>query len=154
MRHQSAAARAIRAAACVLMVAPACGRQERPLPPAPAVVNVVMREYAFDHDKPLLSPGRAAFRVQNRGRLAHQLILLSIPPDAPSVEELFGSAGKKLGLSPLAILPDQPAGDRSSFAYDLGPGRYAFVCILKIPEGGTHAERGMSSEFRVRGSSG
>ena len=111
-----------------------------------------MREYAFDH-VPGLPVGRAAFRVRNAGRLTHQLILLALPPDAPPVGQVFGGSSKHQGFSPLAILPSQPPGDRATFAYDFAPGRYALVCILKDPGSGTHAQQGMSSEFRV-GSSG
>ena len=50
----------------------------------------------------------------------------------------------------MASIRQQPPGDDEVFAVDLPPGRYGFLCFVEFPEGGTHAFRGMNSEFRVR----
>ena len=118
------------------------------MPPRPAVVPVVLREYRFDYEPPA-APGRVVFRVRNGGKLSHELLLLPLPEDFPPIrEQVRGKTRRAVGT--LAFL--KPLRPRRSgvFAVDLKPGRYAMVCLIEGPRGETHAMKGMTSEFRVR----
>jgi hypothetical protein len=46
-------------------------------------------------------------------------------------------------------MPARPPGSTTSVAVDLAPGRYGLVCFLPDPDGQQHAQKGMSSEFRI-----
>ena len=106
-----------------------------------------MREYAFDHP-PQVSAGRVVFRVRNVGRLTHELILVSLPPDVPPIAEQLRSENR-FGVDTIATLRNRAPGTADTFASDLTSGRYAFVCFLTDPDGVNHALKGMASEFRV-----
>ncbi|MGI8686640.1 MAG: hypothetical protein ACR2MO_16385 [Acidimicrobiales bacterium] len=118
-----------------------------PLPPSPAVVPVTMEEYRFGHPS-TTTRGRAVFRVRNAGRSPHQLALVPLPEDFPPIaEQVAGS--KRRFVEALARTRKVPPGQRTSFAVDLSPGRYALICFLADPDGVPHANKGMASELRV-----
>lgn len=106
-----------------------------------------MREYGFDHATQLAA-GRLVFRVTNSGTIPHSLVLVALPEDVPPIGEQLRS-GNRRGVSTFAQVPQRPPGSRDTFAVDLIPGRYAFVCFVTDPDGVSHALKGMSSELRV-----
>ncbi len=107
-----------------------------------------MSEYRFAH-APLVSRGRAMFRVHNTGNLDHQLILVDLPDDLPgSFDEQLRSATRRVVLT-VTTLPQMKPEERTIFAVDLAPGRYGFVCFLPDADG-THALKGMNSDLRVQ----
>jgi len=111
------------------------------------VVNVSMTEYGF-HYNGVIPRGRVVFNVTNAGHEDHKLTLVYLPDDVPPImEQLHGD--ERRVVDPLAGTVQRPPGSRDSFAVDLSQGRWAFICFLLKPDGRTHAELGMASEFRV-----
>ncbi len=107
-----------------------------------------MSEYKFDMDG---SPpgGRVVFRARNLGRLDHELVLVALPEDLPPIQEQLRSDERRPASS-IARIPPRVSGSTGTFAVDLSPGRYAFVCFVVDADGQQHARKGMSAEFRVR----
>lgn len=144
-RHRLVTATAVISVGTVLS---ACASGSRPLPPGPAQVDVVMREYAFEFTPPRRA-GRIVFRARNAGRADHELKLLVLPEDVPQIGEQLRSSGRRLVPS-VATMLVRPPGRTGSFAVELTPGRYALVCFAADPDGVQHAHKGMASEFRLR----
>lgn len=89
------------------------------------------------------------FHARNSGRVKHEVVLAVLPPDVPPIaEQVKGSTRRS--LTSFATLPARRPGERSAFAVDLAPGRYALLCFLRGSDGIPHARKGMASEFRVR----
>lgn len=135
-----------------LLVASGCTSATTPGPPLPTgapVIDVTMREFAFDHTSDIPA-GRVVFRVQNSGESVHRLSMFPLPEDLPAIDaQLRGT--ERRAITPFAAIYDKAPGKGGTFAVDLVPGqRYAFVCFV-VDEGGSHALKGMSSEFRAKG---
>lgn len=105
-----------------------------------------MRECGFAFD-PVIHPGRVVFRVHNTGRLQHELVMVPLPKDFHFHPDQ--SASTRTGLSTLAILARRQPGQDGTFAADLTPGRYGFVCFVTDADGVQHYFKGMTSEFTV-----
>lgn len=119
----------------------------RPLPPAPAELDVRMTEYRFEH-VPTIPPGRVVVEARNEGRERHSVTLARLPEDVPPIlEQLRGESRRS--VETVAQVMDRPPGTRAAFAVDLAPGRYALLCFVRFPDGTTHAFQGMATEFRV-----
>ncbi len=147
--------RRVQAAAAVVFVLPlsTAGCSSVPhttnvgLPPGPEVVNVTMREFAFDLDRPVPT-GRVVFRVANHGRVAHSLTVIPIPDDLPPLDAQLHGDSRQV-TSPFAGIPSQGPGASDSFAVDIQPHqRYGFICLLRDPDGSSHALKGMNLEFK------
>ncbi|HVL05109.1 MAG TPA: hypothetical protein VM388_03925 [Acidimicrobiales bacterium] len=106
-----------------------------------------MTEYRFEHQVEI-PPGRTVFRVVNAGAEPHSLVLVELEADVPPIDEQLRSPNRR-GAPTYAQVPERPPGSRDTFAVDLGPGRYAFICFVRGPDGVPHSLKGMSSEFRV-----
>lgn len=93
--------------------------------------------------------GRVVFNVRNAGSQVHRVALVFLPDDVPPIlRQLRGS--ERVVVDELASVPNRPPGSTDSFAVNLDRGRWAFLCFVVDPDGKTHAEKGMASEFRVR----
>ena len=106
-----------------------------------------MAEYRFDHQAEI-PPGRTVFRVVNAGAESHSLVLVGLEEDVPPIDEQLRSPNRR-GAATYAQVPERPPGSRDTFAVDLEPGRYAFICFVRGSDGISHSLKGMSSEFRV-----
>ena len=106
-----------------------------------------MTEYRVAH-QPEIPPGRTVFRVVHAGAEPHTLVLVSLAEDVPPIDEQLRSPDRR-GAATFAQLPERPSGSRDTFAVDLEPGRYAFICFIRGTDGVSHSLKGMSSEFRV-----
>lgn len=138
------------ALAVVVLVA-SCGRQDHrgpALPASPPVIDVVQLEYRFEHTGSI-PRGRVVIRAANHGRLAHDLTLARLPPDFPPIDEQLQGSARRVVPTVASLLAHQP-GTTGTFATDLSPGRYAFICFVEDADGVRHSVKGMSSEFRVR----
>jgi uncharacterized cupredoxin-like copper-binding protein len=135
-------------AAVLLASASSCSGSSRSFPPPARTVHVDMREYRFDYRKSFRA-GRTVVRVRNRGELVHQLVLINLPADVPPLDTQLRS-GERRVVPTIVDVQARPPGATGSFAVDLDPGRYGFVCFVQDPDGRQHAQKGMSSEFRVR----
>lgn len=149
VRDRVRAALATGALVAGLGLAAACSPRAgaAPLPPRPATVDVAMREFAFENP-PVVARGRAVFRVHNAGSMVHELILVALPPDTLPIAEQLRS-DSRVGVETLVTFRNRAPGSDGAFASDLSPGRYAFICFITEPDGTSHADKGMSSEFRV-----
>ena len=113
----------------------------------PTVVDVAMDEYNFHFDDGEIAAGLAVFRAENRGELKHELVLVRVPPNAPSIEKMIDSGRM---LETLAHLAPRPPGEKGVFAVDLGTGRYGMLCFVSDAGGEAHIKKGMHAEFTVR----
>jgi hypothetical protein len=135
------------AASVAVLTTSACG-SGAPLPPTPPTVEVKMREYRFEFPASI-PKDRVNVRVVNAGRLPHELALIPLPPGFPPIREQLRGRARR-AVDTLAGVPVLRPGDTDTFAVDFAPSRYALVCFRVDPDGGSHALKGMASEFRVR----
>jgi len=126
-----------------------CAKTTAPeLPRSAGVVKVAMREFGYEYNK-TVPRGRVIFRVHNAGRMQHDLVMWKLPEDLPPLDTQLRSNVRR-GVETVRLLPVFDPGDTTSFAADLEPGRYGFVCFIPDTNGATHALRGMNSEFRIK----
>ena len=125
-----------------------CERSERALPPGPATVQVTMSDNRFGY-RPPRATGRVVFEARNEGRVDHELVLVIVPEDLPPLDAQLRSGSRRV-IATLAGVPRRQPGRRGAFAVDLEPGRYGIICFIEDADGVQHAQKGMSSEFRVR----
>ncbi len=133
-------------ALALLVVTVSCG-DESSFPAQPATVDVSMSEYRFDYEG-TFPAGRTVVNARNDGQLRHQVVLVYLPPELPPIGQQLQS-GERAVVPTVVNLPEQAPGERGSFAVDLDPGRYAFLCFVTDPDGTQHARKGMNAEFSV-----
>lgn len=91
--------------------------------------------------------GPVVFRINNDGRLKHELFLLRLPKDLKgTLDEQLHRKEQRVALPVASTLPRLPR-QSSTFAVDLSPGRYGLVCFIKDEDGEQHALKGMNAEF-------
>jgi hypothetical protein len=134
------------AVALTLFVLAAC-TPPAPLPPAPVELRLELDEYSFELSG-TPEPGRVVVEVDNVGALDHEVVLVILPEDVPPILEQLRSEQRRT-VATLAYLPPRAPGERGSFALDLEPGRYAFLCFVQDDDGPSHALKGMALELRV-----
>ncbi len=146
MNARRSARHIVRVASISLLVS-ACGGSVA-LPPSATVIDVTMTEYHYKlrSDAPA---GRAVFRVFNAGHLDHNLTLERLPTDFPPIDVQLHSSTRR-GAPAVAIMPTLRPGQRTAFAADLVPGRYAILSSVKGGDGVADLLKGMSAEIRVR----
>ena len=116
-----------------------------PLPPSYAEVR--LQPYRFEH-APQVPPGRVVFVVRNLDTVVHELVLVALPEDFPSIQEQLRDEERR-GVDTLVVMHDRAPGSRGVFATELNPGRYGFLCFVRDADGVDHAHKGMTSEFLV-----
>ncbi len=130
-----------------------CGRDPSSgaaLPPPPPVVMVSMDEYVFSYD-PQIPGGRVVFHFINNGLVPHRPALIPLSDDVPPILDQVRGADRR-AAAPFAGTPNQEPGAIGKFAVDLLPNqRYALICFARDPDGSSHAQKGMVSEFRTPG---
>lgn len=149
-RHRGVARGPLWALPTLTLLAASCGGEDKeaPLPPPPRVVEVDMREYRFDYT-PRIPRGRVVFRAHNRGRRAHEIVLVPVPENFPPIDKQLHSKTRR-PVGKLAHLRPLRPGESDAFAVDLVPGRYAMVDFITARDGEINGLKGMNSEFRVR----
>ena len=123
-------------------------REAEEFPPGPHVVAVSMTEYRYRLDAPDAA-GRLVFDARNDGRLDHELVLIEVPDGVDDIDRQLRSK-ERLVVPTIARMAPRDPGRRGTFAVDLGPGRYALICFVQDEDGGQHAQKGMSAEFRLK----
>lgn len=118
------------------------------LPPSATTVRVGLDEYEFDV-RQSVPAGRVVFEVVNHGDVAHELVLVGLPEDAPPVQALFGEDADRRTFPTRMQLGAREPGQRGVFAMDFAPGRYGLMCFLEDDDGRQHVHKGMLAEFRV-----
>lgn len=130
-------------------LAASCTRPSPELPGPPVVLDVAMREYRFDLALRTIPRGQVVVRGRNVGDLDHEVVLLGLPKDLPSIADQLRSAERR-AVDTIAIMPARAPGNKGVFAALLPPGRYALACFVEDADGTNHLGKGMSAEFRVR----
>lgn len=134
----------------VCLMAASCQATEAPLPARPALVDITTFDRRFSYEKKSALPaGRAVFHVRNQGTVDHEVVLVPLPEDFPSIEVQLRS-DERVSLNTLYNMPAIEPDSSNRFAVDLVRGRYGMVCFLTNSEGTPYALNGMASEFRVR----
>lgn len=118
----------------------------------PADVTITLSDYAFTPSTPLTA-GHHVVLVRNVARQTHELVLVKLAPGKTArdfvawVEKPVGPpAGELLG-GVSGIAP----GTKNTFATDLVPGTYAFICFVPdAKDGKPHLAHGMMTQFEVR----
>jgi hypothetical protein len=123
------------------------------IPDGAAVVDLDLDDFAFVFDPgELPDDGNLAFRANNVGDQAHEVVVIGIP-EGSTFEEALEAVGAE-EVPPLAakifILP----GQQVDMAFDppLATGNYALVCFfpdVEDPEFMPHFEKGMFAEFAI-----
>lgn len=109
-----------------------------------------MVEHRFEFDTPIPA-GRVVFQILNAGQSVHNLVMIALPEDLPSIDEQLRGSQRRL-VEPYAGIYDRPPGDTGTFAVDLVAGqRYALICTLVAQDGESHYLKGMATEFRAAG---
>ena len=139
--------RSSRAVLALGLLAVSCGGSSTSFPGPVATVDVTMREYRFDYEN-RFAAGRTVVRARNEGELEHQVVLIHLPPEIPSLAEQLRSTERQV-VPTVVSLPSRGPGRSGTFAVDLDPGRYGFVCFVEDPDGQQHVHKGMSSEFEI-----
>jgi hypothetical protein len=107
-----------------------------------------MDEYTFAYDA-AIPAGRVVFRFVNSGQQQHRPALLPLADDVPPILEQVRGNNRRTA-APFAGTPDREPGEIGQFAVDLLPDqRYALICFARDPDGHSHAQQGMVSEFRT-----
>lgn len=138
---------ALAVAVSVLLVAGCQTLGTQSWPPERPVIDMTMRDYSFDYEKPLPA-GQVVFRVDNAGTVNHRFVLIPLPEDFPPIDVDLRDDEQR-NVTPLAGIRDIAPSGETTLAVDLVPGRYAFVCFVLAEDGETHALKGMTSEVRV-----
>ncbi len=129
-------------------LAVSCAQAKRPayLPPSPPVVDIAMREFAYDY-RPPPHAGQMVLRLHNVGKQQHELFFTALPDDMPPLDEqLHGPVRRPLlAIADVRVEP----GATDSIAVNLAPGRYGILCLISGPDGVPNSLKGMNSEFRL-----
>ena len=124
-----------------------------PPAPAPQVVYVTATDYRLSLPD-TLSAGATAFRVVNRGRELHHLLLVRLSGGHTAADLARAMQGDappprwaELDGGPNGVSP----GDTSLAAtVTLRGGRYAALCLIPGPDGVPHVVKGMIADLVVR----
>ncbi|HSG05513.1 MAG TPA: hypothetical protein VLB09_03845 [Nitrospiria bacterium] len=116
-------------------------------------VEIILSDFVFSVN-PALKSGKQTLRVVNKGKQAHEILLVMLPPDT-SVKS-FGNFFLPDAPPPDGPPPGKPIGGISgiepgataSFEVDLPPGRYGVICFF-IDQGRFHFEKGMMLDVEV-----
>jgi hypothetical protein len=121
---------------------------------APAANSIDLRasDYAFEAPD-TTTAGPTWIRMTNTGKEFHHVVIVHID-SGHTVDEFLKSFSEKAPPPPWAhilggpIAPS-PAGAATSTAVDLGPGKYALLCLVPSADGVPHIAKGMVREMTV-----
>lgn len=120
----------------VLVVAAACGGGDDTAfsrADADTAVDVTLADFAFQGLPATVKGERVFFSATNAGPAEHELEVLD--PGGEAVDEIEAHA---------------PGSGTKTLAVRLKPGTYTVQCILKTPEGKSHADLGMTAKLQVQ----
>lgn len=117
-----------------LLMAGACGGDKNfDRADADSTVEVTLADFAFKGLPATVKGEKVFFAATNTGPSEHELEVLD--PDGKAVDEIEAHA---------------PGRGTKTMALRLKPGTYTLQCILKTPEGKSHAELGMTAKLQVQ----
>jgi uncharacterized cupredoxin-like copper-binding protein len=126
--------------------------------PAPRVaepradVVAVTTEHKITFDQPVTA-GRKVIRIENRGTVPHELLLVRLKPGESARDVAEWSGAGQLGTPPheswsgAAALPP---GGRAFLTVTFTPGRYVAFCLAEGKDGVLHLMKGMETVFDVK----
>ncbi|MDQ3136909.1 MAG: hypothetical protein M3Q93_04915 [Gemmatimonadota bacterium] len=115
--------------------------------------TVTLNDYGFIVRRPL-SSGRHTIRVENAGPQVHHLVLLKLARGKTPADFARWGLGGRHGPPPAAPIGGVEfldPGAAGTFAVDLGPGEYGYICF--VPDAADrrrHYLHGMMTQFAVR----
>lgn len=118
-----------------------------------ATDTVTLNDYGFVARRPLTS-GRHTIRVENAGPQVHEMVMLKLAPGKTPADFARWGLGGRHGPppgAPIGGVEFLDEGAAGSFAVDLGPGEYGFICF--VPDANDrrrHFLHGMMMQFAVR----
>jgi uncharacterized cupredoxin-like copper-binding protein len=120
-----------------------------------ASVTVKATDFAFEAPEQVAA-GAVTMLLENHGKELHQAQLVRLE-DGKTAEDL-AQALKTHGPTPSWIKwvggPNGVApGQRSNATAVLGPGQYAYLCLIPSPDGKLHSAKGMVRPFQVTATS-
>ena len=112
------------------------------------VIEVELKDFAFDPASIDTPAGVTTFRASNTGSQNHELAFLPGGGDVPFTDE---GAPDEAALEAAGAfeLEGFGAGQTCDATYQLEPGDYTLFCIVEAPDGETHASKGMLGELTV-----
>jgi ketosteroid isomerase-like protein len=120
-----------------------------------ALVDLMLKEFAFIYDADAVASGDFAFKVTNNGTQEHEVLLVQLPGEISTPDLVDAIANSDENSPPpfedfgfLGVF--EPGTTRTAaLAHPLDEGYYALVCFLPDTDGVPHAFKGMVSEFTV-----
>lgn len=128
-------------------------------PPAPNVVNVVAKDFAFESPD-TLPAGLTTFRMTNAGPAPHHVQLVRLDEGKTYAEFAAAIQSMQPGAPPPAwihmVAGPNPGevGQESNLTVSLQPGTYAMVCFVDVPDKVPHMAKGMMKEITVTPATG
>lgn len=113
-------------------------------------LTVDMREYGFAFSHPLTAGAHLAL-VRNVGAERHMLILLRLAPGKSAADVVAWDQHRQgpPPARPLGGAAEMDPGSAVLMPLQLSPGRYAMICFEGAPDGKSHADHHMISEFTI-----
>jgi len=125
--------------------------------PAPNVVTVTAKDFAFEAPKEIPA-GMTTFRLVNDGGTFHHAQIVRLD-SAKTFADLQQALAKPGGPPPRWLVfiggpnaPD-PKGE-SNATLDMAPGNYAILCFVDLPDGVPHVAKGMAMGLTVKPAEG
>jgi uncharacterized cupredoxin-like copper-binding protein len=103
---------------------------------------ISMTEFKFTPAHPELARGRVEITATNKGKTAHELVLLKTKADASKLPKDGKEVSEK---DSVGEIPETAPGDDGVHTFDLKPGHYVMVCNLP-----GHYDAGMYGTLTVR----
>jgi uncharacterized cupredoxin-like copper-binding protein len=89
------------------------------------------------------------FHVTNAGQEAHEMLVLLLPEGADPKGLLDGSLGFDKVQFLGGVFDLAPGGAEDLALVNVDPGTYTLICFFPAPDGKSHAEHGMVTQFTV-----
>jgi hypothetical protein len=119
--------------------------------PAPNVVTVTARDFAFDAPDEIPA-GQVTFRFRNDGPNLHhlQLVHLGEGKTVADLQQAMRTPGPLPSWAQLAGGPNAPMpGKETNETTVLAAGNYAMICFIDLPDHVPHVMKGMARALRV-----
>lgn len=114
---------------------------------APPVVNIGMRDFAFDAPASIAA-GPTTFKATNLGKNPHHAILIKLG-NGKTAADLLAALSKPGAPPAWATLMGGPQ-ENTAVTIDMTPGNYIWICMIPLADGTPHLMKGMMKAFTVR----
>jgi hypothetical protein len=114
-------------------------------------IKITLSDYSFAFSQ-APTAGTHTFTVSNEGKEAHEVVLVSLPPEGTAERLGAWFEGPMDGPppgAPVGGLAAMNTGQVENFTVNLPPGRYGLICFITAPDGAPHFVHGMAVTFTV-----